>query len=161
MQINVEELYRKYGPMVYRRCYFILKNKEKAADAMQDVFVKLLENQNRLKGDYPSSLLYTMATNICLNLIRSAKSRPETADEELLQAIAGKDDVEKTTITAVLLERIFRDEQESTRAIAVMHFIDRMTYEEIAGEVGLSVSGIRKRLRTLSERIEGVLYGSS
>ena len=154
MQINVEELYRKYGPMVYRRCYFILKNKEKAADAMQDVFVKLLENQNRLKGDYPSSLLYTMATNICLNLIRSAKSRPETADEELLQAIAGKDDVEKTTITAVLLERIFRDEQESTRAIAVMHFIDRMTYEEIAGEVGLSVSGIRKRLRTLSERIE-------
>jgi DNA-directed RNA polymerase specialized sigma24 family protein len=37
----------------------------------------------------------------------------------------------------------------STRTIAVLHLVDGMTYEEVAREVGLAVSGVRKRLRTL------------
>ena len=36
--------------------------------------------------------------------------------------------------------------------MAVMHFVDGLTYEEVAAEVGLSVSGVRKRLRTLKGR---------
>ncbi len=37
-----------------------------------------------------------------------------------------------------------------------MHYVDGMTLEEVAGEVGLSVSGVRKRLRTLKARVEGM-----
>jgi len=50
-------------------------------------------------------------------------------------------------------------EQASTRTIAVMHLVDGLTLEEVAREVGLSVSGVRKRLRTLKARVaelEGV-----
>ena len=36
--------------------------------------------------------------------------------------------------------------------MAVMHYVDGMTLEEVAGHVGLSVSGVRKRLRQLKER---------
>jgi RNA polymerase sigma-70 factor (ECF subfamily) len=31
---DFDNLYRQYGPMVLRRCRFILKNEEKALDAM-------------------------------------------------------------------------------------------------------------------------------
>ena len=36
--------------------------------------------------------------------------------------------------------------------MAVMHYVDGMTLEEVARNVGLSVSGVRKRLRQLRER---------
>jgi RNA polymerase sigma-70 factor (ECF subfamily) len=52
-----------------------------------------------------------------------------------------------------LLERIFLGEVESTRTIAVLHWVDGMTLEEVANEVGRSVSGVRKRLRTLREHV--------
>jgi RNA polymerase sigma-70 factor (ECF subfamily) len=33
--------------------------------------------------------------------------------------------------------------------MAVLHFVDGLTLEEVAAETGLSVSGVRKRLRGL------------
>jgi RNA polymerase sigma-70 factor (ECF subfamily) len=52
-----------------------------------------------------------------------------------------------------LLGRLFAREQASTLTIAVLHYIDHLTLEEVASEVGLSVSGVRKRLRTLRGRV--------
>lgn len=57
MILNIEEWYKKYGPMVLRRCRFLLKNEEKALDAMQDVFVNLITNSDKINDAYPSSLL--------------------------------------------------------------------------------------------------------
>ena len=71
MEIDVEEYYNRYAPMVMRRCRSILKDEDLAYDAMQEVFMKLVEKKSKLKGDYPSSLLYTMATNYCLNVLKS------------------------------------------------------------------------------------------
>jgi RNA polymerase sigma-70 factor (ECF subfamily) len=33
--------------------------------------------------------------------------------------------------------------------MATLHFVDGLTLEEVAREVGMSVSGVRKRLRAL------------
>jgi RNA polymerase sigma-70 factor (ECF subfamily) len=37
-----------------------------------------------------------------------------------------------------------------------MHYVDGMTLEEVARESGFPVSGVRKRLRTLKERVRGM-----
>lgn len=154
--IDVEAYYRRYGPMVLRRCRALLRHEEKAKDAMQDVFVQLLRNAHRLEHQAPSSLLYRIATNVCLNRIRGEGRRPEDPSEELLLRIASVDDPERKTGARALLARIFRDEQESTRTIAVLHLLDGFTLEEVAAEVGMSVSGVRKRLRTLRAHIEEI-----
>jgi RNA polymerase sigma-70 factor (ECF subfamily) len=52
----------------------------------------------------------------------------------------------------LLLDDIFASEKESTRTMAVLHYVDKLTLEETAECVGLSVSGVRKRLRRLRER---------
>ena len=52
-----------------------------------------------------------------------------------------------------VLDDIFGRERASTRTMAVMHYVDGMTLEEVAGHVGLSVSGVRKRLRTLKLKL--------
>ena len=73
MNIDIEDCYKKYAPMVFRRCSFMLKNEDEALDAAQDVFVSLLRHSKRLHGQFLSSLLYTIATNICLNRLRRRK----------------------------------------------------------------------------------------
>jgi RNA polymerase sigma-70 factor (ECF subfamily) len=157
--IDIDDYYRRYGPMVLRRCRRLLGDEEQAVDALQDTFVQLLRHQDRITDDGPSSLLYRMATNVCLNRIRSRRRRPEHPGEELLQRIAGSAGPERRVLARLGLGRLFARELESTQTIAVMHLLDGMTLEEVAGEVGLSVSGVRKRLRQLRAHLvelEGV-----
>jgi RNA polymerase sigma factor (sigma-70 family) len=152
MAIDIEELYRRYGPMVLRRCRFLLGDEEKAVDAMQDVFVELLRRRDALRPDAPSSLLYTIATRICLNRLRSERRRPVVRDEQaILDAPDGSDFVERLGERSVL-EAVFAEEREDTRLIAVFHYLDRLTLEETAELAGLSVSGVRKRLAALRRR---------
>ena len=150
--IDVEQLYRSYAPMVLRRCRRLLQNEELAVDAMQDVFVRLLAHKDRLHGRYPSSLLYRMATNVCLNIIRDRKPERTDAGEDILARIACCDEQENRTLAAVILDRIFDREKPSTREMAVLHFVDGMTYREVARATSLSVSGVRKRLRDFRAR---------
>ena len=153
MAIDVDQAYRRYGPMVLRRCRRLLRTEEEAADAMQDVFVQLLRHQERLDEAAPSSLLFRIATNVCLNRIRSKKRRPEDASDELLLRIATADDPAERAQSRSFLDRIFSRQQPSSRTIAVLHLLDGMTLEEVAREVGMSVSGVRKRLRLLKASV--------
>ena len=149
MAIDVEAAYRRYGPMVLRRCRQMLRDEQQATDAMQDVFVQLLRNRERLEDRGMSSLLYRIATNICLNKIRSSNRRPEDAQSELLVRIADSGVEEARSEARSVLDRVLGREPVSTTTIAVMHLHDGMTLQEVADAVGLSVSGVRKRLRKL------------
>lgn len=153
MSIDIEELYKKYGPMVLRRCRYLLKNEEKALDAMQDVFVNLLSNCDKIENTYPSSLLYRIATNVSLNIIRDEKRHPETMTDEIFNYIADYSDPNEAIAANDLIDSIFRNEKPSTKEIAVMLYIDRMTLEQAALQSGLSVSGVRKRMRMLKEKV--------
>jgi len=151
--IDVDAYYRTYSPMVLRRCMRFLRNEEKAVDATQEVFVQLLRNHDRLRNDHPSSLLMQIATHVCLKELRTLRRRPEDATDGVLLEIAAAEEPEHRSFARAVLDQIFAREQESTRAIAVMYLVDELTLEEVAREVGLSVSGVRKRLRTLSARV--------
>ena len=158
--LDVEALCERYGAMVLRRCRRLLRDDDEALDACQDVFVRLLEYRTRLRDRYPSSLLYRIATNVCLNRIRDGARRPATAqgrDDELLATIAAAAEPDGASVARLLLDRLFRREPVSTRTMAVLHYIDGLTYEEVARETGLSVSGVRKRLRVLRERMKEML----
>ena len=152
--VDIVKLYGRYGPMVYRQCYRILRNEENALDAMQDVFVKVIRRQEILTEKAPSSLLYTIATNTSLNHLRTQKRRTETQDEKLLMQIAAADDHTERAEAALFTDKIFETENESTRTIAVLHYVEGMTLAETAEKVGMSVSGIRKRLRQLRKKVE-------
>lgn len=156
MSVDVEQLYGRYGPMVLRRCRQLLRHDAKAVDAMHDVFVLVLRHQAELEATAPSSLLFRLATNVCLNQLRGARRKPETDDDEVLLTIVDEFDVEARTRARSMLARLFADEPETTATIAVLHWVDGMTWEEVAREMKMSVSGVRKRVRTLTARIEKV-----
>ena len=149
--MDIEQIYRKFGPMVNRRCLRLLGNQQEAYEVTQDVFVQLIRREKNLDLSTPSSLLYKIATDLCLNKLRTRKRKPETYDDVLLNSIATDDDIESLVQNRSLLDRIFSREPKSTRVIAVLHYVDKMTLEEVAKVMNMSVSGIRKRLRILKQ----------
>jgi RNA polymerase sigma-70 factor (ECF subfamily) len=140
--------------MVLRRCRALLRDESKAVDAMHDVFVELLRREGNLDAHSPAGLLLTTATNVCLNRLRSERRRPEDPDDDLLARIASLgSSAENLSLARRALDRIFGGEPASTRLIAVLLYVDRLTLDEVAAEVGMSVSGVRKRLRGLKQRL--------
>ncbi len=152
MAVDVENFYRKYGPMVMRRCRFLLKNEEEALDAMQEVFVQVLRRKDILVDSAPSSLLYTIATNICLNAIRKRKRAAECLNDEILSSIAGRDDPEGKVVHSHFLKQLFNSANELDKHIAVLYHVDGLTLEQTAAQVGLSISGVRKKLMAFRKR---------
>lgn len=150
--VDIEGYYRRYGAMVMRRCRSLLKDEDEAMDATQDTFVRLMKYADRLEGRAPSSLLYTMATNVCLNRIRARGRNRSDAVGEIVEEIASAGDHADRVLADHFLGRLFETEKADTRTMAVCHYVDGMTLEETAGVCGLSVSGVRKRLRTLRAR---------
>jgi RNA polymerase sigma-70 factor (ECF subfamily) len=155
MAVDIESLYRTHGPMVLRRCRRLLRDDGKALDAMHDVFVEMLKRRDTLDERAPAALLLCTATNVCLNRLRTERRHPEDRGDALLLAIAaaGGSGAEERSLARRALDRLFAATPESTALMAVLHYVDNLTLEEVAAEVGLSVSGVRKRLRTLKQRL--------
>ena len=136
-----------------RKCGIAIRNQRRQKNQIgpRVYGAQLLQHQNQLNDRYPSSLLYRMATNLCLNRLRDGKAHNrqyeclEDVADPMIQQIALSDELE----TRSLLDLIFRRHKEGTRTMAILHFVDGMTLEETALEVGLSVSGVRKRLDAL------------
>jgi RNA polymerase sigma-70 factor (ECF subfamily) len=135
--------------MVYRRCLHLLKNEQDALDCMQDVFMTV--TKNILHMEFPSSYLYRMATNHCLNWIRDRKYHDDSDIDDLISFIASSDVTDEVTTFNSILEKIFNGHPESTRVIATLHLYDGYTLEEVSEMVNMSLSGVRKRLRSLKE----------
>jgi RNA polymerase sigma-70 factor (ECF subfamily) len=123
--VDSHSYYCKYGPMVLRRCRKLLRDDQAARDAMHDV---------------------------CLNKIRSRKRRPEDGDDLVAEIAEATDPAARNAARAVL-DALFRHEPADTALIAMLHLHDKMTLEETAAEVGLSVSGVRKRLDKLRTKL--------
>lgn len=149
---DFDSLYRKYGPMVLRRCRAILKNEERALDAMQDVFVRIIDSRCKIR-EVCSSLFYVTATRVCLNKIRSEKLR-SGPDFELLSDVIADDfsEIQHEKIEAgLILEEIFSRRDSKDALIASLHFVNGHSLEETAELTGMSLSGVRKRLSELKK----------
>ena len=131
----------------------MLKNEQSAHDAMHEVFLNILSNQNRLTGDYPSALLYRIATNVCLNRIRNERKHSLNEYLDILHNTSFFENQEANISAQNLMAYILAKEKDSTRQIAVLYFVNGMTIKEIAETMNLSISGVHKHLDKLRRKI--------
>lgn len=146
--LDLPALYRRYGDMVYGRCLSMLRNEADAADACQEVFLKVHRHADSFRGAAsPSTWLYRIATNTCLNMMRTRRRHPEDLtermeDEHLPVGDGVLDRIAEKQLVGVLLA----DLDERTAQCVVHHFMDGMTQDEVGELLGISGAAVRKRL---------------
>lgn len=143
--MDVQSYYQKYGPMVLRRCRKILGNEELAHEALQETFMRFME---RSSGDAcGSSFFYTVATNICLNILKSKEYRRGLAPCGDVAQILCSSEMEQDTLAQQLFDRLIHGHDQLMKKIVLYHVIDEMTLEETAKLLGLSVGQVRRSLQ--------------
>jgi RNA polymerase sigma-70 factor (ECF subfamily) len=142
-------LYQAYAPAIYARCYRLLHSKVSARDAMQETFVRVLaHSRSVLTGDEGLHYLYRVSTNVCFNLLREQRVR-ERATPELAARAPEPLSPERGHVdrqfAAALLDRC----DETSAAIAVLHYVDGMTQVEVADVLSITRRTVFNRLRKL------------
>jgi RNA polymerase sigma-70 factor (ECF subfamily) len=148
------ELYRLHAAGALRRARQLLASEDQAREAVQQVFLGLVERPDQLAGFSSfAAWMYGAITHLCLNQLRNQRTRErllaERVEPAALRATAGDADIRLAV--QELLARL----PDQLTAVAVYYFVDEMTQEEIAELLGCSrrhVGNLVERSRALLER---------
>jgi len=150
------ELYERFGPAVYRRCRRLLKDEEAAADATQEVFLRLVRNGEAL-SDRADLLpwLYRVASNYCYNVLRDAKGHGEEALDEVAEEPSHAPFHSAPDFR--LVRQVLSQFDDATQAIAVGIIVEGMDAEEVARQMGVSRRTISRKLDRFLEQARALL----
>lgn len=154
---EIEKLYEQYGSWIFNRARSMLKDEQRAHEAMQDVFLKILEVGDSFRGESsPWTWLYRITTNHCLNIIRSQKSWRKAFEglsrEEFRMAEEPKKSQDAVLIDKNWVVERISEEDPITQKILMAYFYDRLTQEEIVEELNISRKTVYKRLKKFMEK---------
>src|ERR1700733_9171813 len=73
-----EEVFNRYHERVTRWCYRVTKDKDRALDLTQEVFLRAFRSIHTFRGDSQlSTWLYVITRNHCLNALKKWKTEPD------------------------------------------------------------------------------------
>lgn len=129
-------LYDTYADMVYRLALSCLHNTQDAQDAVQAVFLKLIEGKVQPLPGKERALLAQITVNYCRDELRAARRKNVPLDETLVF----EDRVDQTFLNAVM------ELPEKYRAAVHLHFFEGYTFQETAKILRISPSAVSMRI---------------
>ena len=143
-------LYNRYKGPVYAFCAKMLLDRAVAQDVMQETFVRVYENRQRLMkvGSF-KSWLFTIARNQCLNNLRRSKRHTkfdETAAD--VQVFDGETPFARLMKAeqVELVNRFLNELSPEYREVLVLREYQNLSYDEIASVTRNTVSSVKSRL---------------
>jgi RNA polymerase sigma-70 factor (ECF subfamily) len=154
----LEQLLERYETKVFRMAVAFLKDRARAEDVTQDIFLKLWQGLPDYDGRAsPGTWLYTIARNTCLSALRSdsyrrvlpldaarepeAPARPGMTDLELAPLMDRLPEIQRTAITLFYLQ------EKSVGEVAVMLGMPEGTVKSHLHRARLALGEIMKEKR--------------
>jgi RNA polymerase sigma-70 factor (ECF subfamily) len=149
--------YRAFGPALVRKAERLLRSRDDAIDVVHAVFADLIPTWT---PDVNLAYLHRAVTNRCLNLVRDRGTRARLlAREPTAGAPVGRvrldDEVVGLGLIAALAERL----DDGHLQVLVCRFVDDMTQDEIAAQLGVSRRTVGKRLDRIRDAVIALRAG--
>jgi RNA polymerase sigma-70 factor, ECF subfamily len=156
-----EELYRAHAAKLFSVACRMLGNPADAEDLLQEIFLSAHRKLEGFRGESAlGTWLYRLATNHCLDYLRSRAARTnqvtDALDDEAGQFEPGGRTLADQTVTKMDLERALARLPEGCRAAFVLHDVQGLEHREVAQALGIAegtsksqVHKARRRLRAL------------
>ena len=146
---DIQQLYEKYSFMIYGRCLKILSSPEEARDAMQVVFMKLINKYDTIRDkSQVVPWIFRVAQNYCFNELRSNKKFRDSVETDEVAAI---DDFDARLSKKQIISTIMGRVSKKIRDAVYYTFIEELNQREITKLTGQSPATIRRNLQKFRE----------
>jgi RNA polymerase sigma-70 factor, ECF subfamily len=154
-------LYERHSGRIFGYCLSLLGSREEAEDAVQTTFMNAQRGLDRgVIPQYELAWLFKIARNVCYNRSESSsrRRRVESAhDLDTLEEVLATPE-RNVGLSVGELTRALGEIPERQRRALLLREFQGMSYEEIAGELGVSVAAVETLLfrarRSLADQIE-------
>ncbi len=152
------ELYARYKSQLYTFCVRMVGERDRAGDAFQETFLRLIKYQNSFKAEKKfGPWLFAIARNACLRILEDEglyTELDEAMAEELLfgQKSGGLDFSEKKTIADALLQL-----PANLREVIMLYEYEGFSYDEIMQITNVSMSLVKVRIHRARNLLREIL----
>jgi RNA polymerase sigma factor (sigma-70 family) len=141
-----EAILRRHGPMVYRVCWRVLHQEQDVEDAFQATFLILVQQSRAVhKRDSLASWLHGVAHRVALRARAAAAKRCRHEHEASVGDGMSADDLSWREVRAVLDSEL-AELPEKWRLPLILCYLEGLTQDEAAGQIGWSKRTLRRRL---------------
>lgn len=160
-----EQLMLAYQTPIYNLCFRTLGNAEDAADATQEAFLKAWRYLDSFHFESAfSTWLYRLASNCCLDMLRSKKRRPvisivtedEDGEEQSYDPVDPSprpDEILEQKEEKQLLNEALLSLDEIQRQIITLRVVNDLSYTEIGEILSLKEGTVKSRLSRARENL--------
>lgn len=175
-----EEILRRYGPRVFAIAGKFFRQRAHVEDAAQEAFLKAYTQLSKYEGRGSfEGWLSRIATNECINILRSAKRRPESTVSELNDrdgirvenwlenqmagaSIERFQSTERGLVAADLADKVLSELPPDDRLVLMSIDGEHLAVKDVAEMTGWSESKVkvrafraRRRMRRAVEKLLG------
>lgn len=145
---SVEELFRLHHPRLCQLAYTMVRDREVARDLVQDVFFKLLLNQQRVElGDKIGHYLSKATAHAALNYLEKSRRNIPLSEEASHSALLLADEVPlEAHQLADQIEKALESLPPKCRSIFLLSRQQGFTYGQIAEHLGLSTKTVDNQM---------------
>lgn len=158
--LKAEKLYNHYSRLMFSLAYDILHNQTLAEDALQQSFIKVMDNINKIdevENPKTKNLLAIISRNIALNIY---KKENHIEKSELFDTISDKVDIESIIIEEDELDRLTElicSLKPIYRDVIILRYSQGYSIKEIAKLLDTKTKTIQKRIERGKEKLKELL----
>ena len=155
---RIERMVSQYQLPLLRLCVMYLRDEEQAKDAVQETFVKAYRNLDSFRADASEKTWLTrIAINTCKNVYRSGWFRhvDRSVTVDMMAERPAPPDQEDWELTEEIMNL-----PEKLKEVALLCWLQGMTYEETARTLGISRQAVAGRLNRARKKLRFALEGS-
>jgi RNA polymerase sigma-70 factor, ECF subfamily len=153
-----EELYRRFAPRVFTLACRMSGSRANGEDLLQEIFLLVYRKLGSFKGESAlGTWVYRLATNCCLDFLRSRQHRLQQASDELDESTPPPIDRGRLRADRMDVERAIAELPPGYRAAFVLHDVEGFDHAEVARMLGIaegtSKSQVHKARMKMRERL--------
>ena len=161
--IDIDRLMRQYGTLVMRQAYFYLKDRHKAEDVCQEVFLRMYKKQPQLPDEQSEkAYLLRVTINLCKDVLKSAWHRKVSPMIEGYDAPHPQGGPEADAVQNEEKQLLYRSVLELPdiyKDVVLLFYYHDLPTGQIAKILGIPEVTVRTRLMRARNRLETALKG--
>jgi RNA polymerase sigma factor (sigma-70 family) len=143
-------LLQRYTMLLFGVCMKYLKNEEEAKDAVQQVFLKVINELHKYPVEYFKSWLYMVAKNHCLMKLRDKGKYTQEINEKIMAAPHDAADLESLKDkdkTLELMSLALLQLNKEQQVCVTLFYLEKKSYQQITDETGYSLMQVKSNIQ--------------